>query len=141
MLTRTFNKKIKILCAGLTLQLSNLQTPPLSYPTQTQLQIYNFHYLTGTSGILESNIDASLFTVFPNPAKDNITITANLKEASDVSFDIIDLIGRKIDAIIAEEPKGIITKQYKIANLPNGSYLVHMKSAGKLYTRRLIIAH
>lgn len=80
-------------------------------------------------GINES-VAASLgYTVYPNPISENTTISYFLPEGSAVSFELYDVIGKKVYSI----NKGIQTMGHyefnfnmKNLNLPNGVFILKM---------------
>ena len=98
-------------------------------------------YLNSVTGIAGLSNTVSSFTVFPNPAHDQISIKMELKEAATVMIDIADITGKQVAVIMNERQSGLITKQFPIANLPNGSYLVRLKVNGNTTTQKLTVAH
>lgn len=95
----------------------------------------------GTTGVNELPSSVSSFSVFPNPASDNATITIDLKESTNVQIDVTDLAGKQVAIIMNEKPTGAVTKQFNTTSLPNGNYLVRLQVNGKSYTQKLSITH
>ncbi len=83
----------------------------------------------------------SAFNIFPNPAKDIITVNIELKETSNILVDITDITGKQAAVILNGTINGGLTKQFSTADLPNGNYLVRIQTKEKLITRNLNIIH
>jgi hypothetical protein len=70
--------------------------------------------------------------LYPNPARDEITILCNEQP---VSISIFDALGRTISSIKTDEQE----IRYDIKNLPSGSYMVHAEYAGRIIIRSLAV--
>lgn len=81
-----------------------------------------------TNGALNENDDMKL-TIFPNPARELVTITAELSTESDYILSFIDLNGTQVAAQV--EGKGnLIKHEISVIDLPAGKYLVEIVSSG-----------
>lgn len=67
-------------------------------------------------------------TIFPNPAKDDLTIDFNLGRGSAVQINITDLQGRVVQSINEKViyPIGQHSVQFPLAHLANGIYIVSL---------------
>lgn len=77
--------------------------------------------------------------VFPNPFKDLINIKFNLSENSKVSFELIDMSGKKV--FVNEEKqyfKGENNSSINIENLLPGAYLLKYRSNNNFIIKRII---
>jgi hypothetical protein len=76
------------------------------------------------------------FSVFPDPAKDFITVNIEMKGNSTVQFQVMDLSGKTIlsDKISAAEKKKIY-----VSSLSNGMYLLKVASNGNSICRKIIV--
>ena len=83
----------------------------------------------------------SSFSVFPNPANDNVSIKLDMKETSNVSIDILDLSGKKVMTIMDERQNGMLSKQINTSTLSNGNYIVRLLVNGQTSTQKLNILH
>lgn len=63
-------------------------------------------------------------TVYPNPATDNITIEFNAITTGTLTFNLLDVTGRKVMHINEQVNEGINIFNYAIAHLPTSSYLI-----------------
>lgn len=78
----------------------------------------------------EVRIDNSLYSIYPNPAKSSIQISADLKHVI-----IYNILGMKV-----KEFKGNFTKAsiYSIQDLPSGTYIVKAFNNKGFFTKRLV---
>lgn len=97
--------------------------------------------LKGTTGTNELPAVVNSFNVFPNPANNNISVKLDLKEASNLQVDILDMTGKQVAVIMNKNQKGVFTEQFNIATLPNGNYLVRLQVNGKSVSEKLSIIH
>lgn len=63
-------------------------------------------------------------SVYPNPAKDAVTISLTVKNSQTIEYSLIDLTGRKIFARTTPLNKGINVINIPLSNYPKGSYLL-----------------
>jgi thiol-disulfide isomerase/thioredoxin len=81
------------------------------------------------------------FSLYPNPANDNVSITFTLTETSDYSIDITDITGKQV-AVISEEKKiGVVARQISTAALPSGNYIFRIRVNEKAATQKFVISH
>lgn len=97
--------------------------------------------LNGSTGIADLTNIGSSFTVFPNPASDNVSINLDLKESSNLLIDVTDIAGKQVAIISKEKQNGIVTKQFGTTVLPNGNYFIRVQVNGKTTTQKLTINH
>lgn len=97
--------------------------------------------LNGSTGIDGLTNTVFSFSVFPNPANDNVSINLDLKETSNLLIDVTDIAGKQVAIISEEKQSGIVTKQFSTSVLPNGSYFVRVQVNGKTTTQKLTINH
>jgi hypothetical protein len=94
-----------------------------------------------TASIKELPNTISAFNVFPNPATDNVSITVDVKETSNISIEIVDLNGKLVAAIMNEKANGTIKKEFHVSELANGNYLVRLQSNGKVTAQKFSVIH
>lgn len=97
--------------------------------------------LMSSTGIADLPNGVNSFSVYPNPASDNISINLELKETSNLLIDVTDITGKQVAIISDEKQNGIITKQFNTATLPNGNYFVRINANGKTATQKLTVTH
>ena len=80
--------------------------------------------------------------LFPNPADDAVTVKLSLETAQTVSIVVYDVLGR---SVLSTTPKEYGQGEQQISlntsSLNNGEYFVHIKTAGKTSTLKLVINH
>ncbi|MGB3605853.1 DUF7619 domain-containing protein [Psychroserpens sp.] len=83
-----------------------------------------------------SDKDLTAFEVFPNPAKDNITIQTNQNSFGNITVSIVDIQGKLIlESQISEVQRFDID----ISAIQSGLYFVKLNSNGKSLIKKLII--
>jgi hypothetical protein len=82
--------------------------------------------------ISEQQYSSFGFEIFPNPATDYLSIELSLDNNGEIQ--IFDIMGRKILSKSIETNEKI-----SISNIPNGTYLVILKTSKNIKTKKLII--
>lgn len=115
----------------------------LSFSTSDTTEMRNkiLAQITGTTGISDLPSAVNTFTVFPNPASNNVSINLDLKETSNLLIDVTDINGKQVAIIMNEKQSGVVTKQFSTATLPSGNYFVRLQVDGKTATQKLIVNH
>jgi PKD repeat protein len=95
-----------------------------------------FDPTTGINQISRSNLD---FKVFPNPASNDITLSFNVLETYEVTAELFDLTGRRVETLFSNEfSLGTHTLQHNVSDLKPGVYLIKLSLAGETFTTRLV---
>jgi hypothetical protein len=102
------------------------------------MALYNAMNQTGLADMKEV---VNSFSIYPNPANDNISLNINLKRPSNLLIDICDISGRQIEIISNERHDGIYLKDFNTSKLPNGNYYVRLRVDNKSATQKLTISH
>ncbi|MBS1914462.1 MAG: T9SS type A sorting domain-containing protein [Bacteroidetes bacterium] len=73
--------------------------------------------------------------VWPNPTRDDFTLTYSLREASPVTIEIVDVMGGTVGRILAEQMLGVGTYQTHVTTegLASGMYWVVVRSQGQVW--------
>ena len=91
---------------------------------------------------LESKNSLNTFNVWPNPVLKDATVEYYLNEASQVSFDILDLTGRVLyhrsDNLGSTKGSHAFDFSMQDVNLPEGIYFIRMNAGSESTTRKLI---
>jgi hypothetical protein len=86
---------------------------------------------TNTAGIIENNNVKMGLTIFPNPALNNAKIKYTLTKPSEVSLEVMDLLGKKIKTVsLGTQPAGNQEYLIDLESLNNGIYFTRL-NAGK----------
>ncbi len=93
----------------------------------------------GNVGIEEPTI-IKKYSLFPNPASDNCTLSMDLTESSNISINISDMSGKNIMQIYdGYADIGLFSKQFNTKTLSSGMYSVVVKIGDKVKVEKLII--
>lgn len=77
----------------------------------------------------------SIGSAYPNPFSSSTTITYSLRQASRVSIDVFDMLGRKVRTLAAgPQDSGTHTISWNAEALASGTYLVRMSADGHVQT-------
>jgi hypothetical protein len=76
-------------------------------------------------------------SVYPNPARNSITIKTNPLITSEGVIVLRDMLGKEIERLVVTTP----TMQMDISQLASGSYYVSLERKGSTITRRIEILH
>ena len=83
----------------------------------------------------------SSFSVYPTRTSDFVTVNFELKEATDITIDVADITGKQVAVLMNEKQNGIVNRQFNVASLSDGNYIVRLQTNGKILTQRLSINH
>lgn len=90
---------------------------------------------------IEENVNTGAWTVFPNPAAEQVSVVFTANVADNAQFSLIDLNGRTVLAENFASNKGV--NQYSVdlgsKNLPAGVYVATLRAGNVLKTTKLII--
>ena len=90
---------------------------------------------TGVPEVLANNE----IKVFPNPARDNATVSLTLNETSKVSVEILDMVGRVINTVNQELGEGNQKIDLSTAGLPSGLYNLKITAGSSVITKPLSV--
>jgi para-nitrobenzyl esterase len=95
--------------------------------------VAGFQGCTGTG--VEEDLASGLFTIFPNPAGDNVTINWNGNTTANLR--VFDMSGKQVTSL------NKITNGYSLptTNLTNGIYLVQVISGNNIISKKLVVQH
>ena len=89
---------------------------------------------TGINNLPES---VNSFSVFPNPAKDNVTISLDIKRSEKAKIELVDNAGRIVEILTDDILSGIWKKEVNISTLGTGTYYVKININNQSVTRRI----
>ena len=95
-----------------------------------------WEYTPDPIGISDLGFPISDFTVYPNPADDELTVTSKqFGENSEIK--IIDADGR----FCFQAPNTKLPAQIDVSNYPNGIYFLQLKSKDGIATGKVVVVH
>ncbi|MES2767001.1 MAG: choice-of-anchor D domain-containing protein [Bacteroidota bacterium] len=92
----------------------------------------------GSRRVIQPNITMQIMAVYPNPARENVTLEVDAVENSSAVFEIYNMLGEKLSESSIQLLKGISTTQLNVATLPAGTYRVVLKAAGAITSTSLL---
>jgi hypothetical protein len=95
------------------------------------------------NGIFEVSKNPVLgLSVFPNPVKNSGTLYYTLPAATDVSMDIINQLGQKVNAVsIGKQSAGKHEYQFNMETLSNGVYFIRLTTGEAIEAIKLTVTH
>lgn len=94
-----------------------------------------------STGLDDDNIIGTIFSIYPNPAKDYILINFSILENADFEITIQDIQGKTVKKLHKSKntSAGIYQMDYNISDLNTGVYFVTILSSKGKITRKLIV--
>jgi hypothetical protein len=96
---------------------------------------------TTPTGINEASTSISAVSLFPNPTKNNTTLTIDLVQNETISISVMDVMGRAVyTENMHEAGAGNHVVQLNTENWANGVYNVNISSSSSTTSRKLVIS-
>jgi hypothetical protein len=95
-----------------------------------------------TTAEIEANIPDQIYLKqnYPNPFNPQTSIPFGLNEESDVTLEIFDILGRRVETLISERmPAGQYTVPFKAGRYASGIYLYRLRTQQKLITHKMVL--
>ncbi len=97
------------------------------------------NYPTGVSRAFEIEVSI-LDQVFPNPVSNSVMIRFSLQKPSEISLDINDPLGRKLETLLKGYHKpGEFQCNWSVTSLPTGIYYLSLKTEDQLHVQRVLV--
>lgn len=101
---------------------------------------YNLVLNPANLNIAEANSNLKNLSVYPNPAKDFVTVNYALANESDVAISILDLNGKVVNSISdSKESEGEKSVKINTSAFPSGIYFLNLNINGVNKQEKLII--
>ncbi len=85
--------------------------------------------------------EQEFFTPYPNPAQNNLTVKYYFKKADKINIELTDIQGRIVK--VMEQDKlakvGYTATSYRIDDIPNGIYILRMRTSAKQFSHKVIV--
>lgn len=91
----------------------------------------------GTQGIANTNASGKKFYVYPNPAKDIVTIDLQIPD-SEASLNVYNLNGQLVKSVKYQQADRM---NFDVHDMANGSYILKLTTDSDIYTARLSVIH
>lgn len=83
------------------------------------------------------NFEFENFSLYPNPTSDNIIISFNSNTGNEITMEVFDIRGRKLNSYSVENT-GFINTEVNLANYESGIYLISVKDGVNQSTKKVI---
>jgi hypothetical protein len=93
-------------------------------------------FRTATNEVIAENNN---FSMFPNPAKENVSIVLNANQKSEGTVNLFNISGALVKAINTKFVAGVNTLELTLTDLPKGMYFVQINNNESSFTKKLII--
>ncbi len=91
---------------------------------------YDFQIVKSTSGVASAPGGYQIVSLYPNPARDKITLQLEGYQNEHFTFSIVDVLGRVLlTKSRASDASGKLKTSFDIGNLTKGNYLLRMSSS------------
>ncbi|MDQ3016545.1 MAG: T9SS type A sorting domain-containing protein, partial [Bacteroidota bacterium] len=78
---------------------------------------------------------------WPNPANENLNISFISKDISPAQLRMLDLMGQELMADEFVATIGLNKHSVKLADLPEGTYMVQIKTNGNTISKMIVVVH
>jgi hypothetical protein len=104
-----------------------------------QWQIFSAKTIMCVGGVDENERAVDFMKAFPNPFRDEVTVSYTLASDESVKIEVIDLYGRKIkDLFAGKQLPGKHQVQWNGKDLPSGLYFIRFSSDKISYSTRVL---
>ncbi|MBK9982802.1 MAG: T9SS type A sorting domain-containing protein [Saprospiraceae bacterium] len=79
--------------------------------------------------------------LWPNPANGSVNLSFESSVKQDVKFTLLNYLGQVIHTDQINAHKGYNSKKVDVSSIPEGSYLMQVKSDRSMYTKVIVILH
>lgn len=109
--------------------------------SKTVLQAGNlFNTRTSVTDLSKAQVEE--VSVYPNPAKDQFTVSFDLLNNADVTLNVVNMAGQVVDTKAVTAPAGNVMVEFGANQLPNGNYTVQVVAEGEVIaTSKVVVAH
>jgi hypothetical protein len=110
-----------------------------------EMMVMGFQYVYGNdiTGITEPTNQNAVMQIFPNPSKNEFSLSYELDQTENVEIQMFNLMGEKTAVLVnAQQTKGKHSQVFKADdyNLSQGIYFIAIKTGDKTTTEKLIIS-
>lgn len=90
------------------------------------------------SGKVAASDNTTTYNVYPNPTKGDLNVEFSAKEAGNVSFKMLDAMGRVVYSNTVKTVQGV--NNFPInANISGGIYMLQIQNGGSIYTSKIVV--
>ncbi|MBX7240964.1 MAG: C10 family peptidase [Bacteroidia bacterium] len=139
----TYNVRVEAACSSTTtgnVSVIVSTTTPSSPNVRTMEE--DELYVANGEGLADDNqvdvwVNAVDFKAYPNPARDNVTLSLNIAESRNVTWTMLNLNGQIIAQQAENAEAGEFSRTISLENYPAGLYILTVKSGDELYSEKI----
>jgi len=115
--------------------------PIIGNSEEQDVQIHNIQTAAVSPKVEIQTTEADLlqFNLWPNPARDAVTVSFESLLDQEVQVSLINFIGQTLFRQDIKSAKGMTTHHVDISKIPEGGYVIQLRAAGDLYTKILMV--
>jgi aminopeptidase N len=118
----------------------NKQPNQLQFDPNNKIILKQGYTLLGIIDDQNATGDLRLFQNYPNPAQNQTRITYELAAPSDVTLEIIDIMGKVVKSYAyLSKPTGLNSADLDCSSLPSGVYYYRIKTGNGVQTKKMLI--
>lgn len=110
--------------------------PPTVLTSPGGFRVFLVKYAGGSVGISESENENRIIGLYPNPAKESITVSILNKQSGNFRFEIVDAAGRMVAYYDNKSYAGLNDFQFDTRNLENGAYYIKINTPQSSHTKK-----
>ncbi len=123
------------------IQIPNIPHTPVRYKLTPIVQMdMDADFVVNDSGIttdVEDNEFVEDLKIFPNPVNDLLNVELQLKDATDISIRLTDVMGRTLSAQEVSATSDRLMLQMNTNDLPSGMYLLSIQAGNEVIGRKV----
>lgn len=108
----------------------------LASDEENGLYIFSFQVTTGIEDRI-SNIRE--FSIYPNPATDQVVLDFSLEEGQDISVQLADVTGKEMLRDNFSAIGGTVKKAYSLSGIADGIYSISVQTENSVQSQKLIV--
>jgi uncharacterized surface protein with fasciclin (FAS1) repeats/predicted lipoprotein with Yx(FWY)xxD motif len=89
---------------------------------------------TNVSDLTSGDVSLNLY---PNPARDFITIETTFNGNSDVVVELFNIVGKRVMSLDLGSHSEMFNERIDVSNLPQGTYILNIRTNGSVQTRKV----
>lgn len=98
---------------------------------------YSQEIIVNVTAIANENI---LYQNYPNPFNPITTIEYIIPQSGNVTLNVYDLLGEKVDEVVNEfKESGIYHVEFDASNLSSGTYIYILRSNGNSVSKKMVV--
>lgn len=103
------------------------------------LYVDNLAFAGSVTGIAKGFTSGAKLAVYPNPARENITIEFAVAKAEELKIQLTDVTGKVVQEIYSGNVSGNFNYQFSSSDLASGIYLLKINTDSGTEIRRIVI--